>query len=341
MTAASLLRTRSAAPGMRRVDPAHDMGGIAELVETAFAGQLDASGLRMLREMRAFGRAGWIGWALGRFLLPPAANPEGFVWIEDGKVIGNASLLRVEGRTERWVMANVAVLPAFRRRGIARAMVQAGLNLATERRARVVVLQVESGNQAAQTLYTSLGFRTLATRTTWVRPPGPLPPPGEVIGRVRRRQSADWVEQWALAQRTHPEGLFWPYPLNAALFRPSGLPAGIDLDGKRHWVWQEAGDIQASLTAQPRAEERGWRLALLVDIGARGRAEAALLTQALRELPSNMSLILEYPKGVTESVLWVQGFRPERSLTWMSIELGLRKAGGGVPAQATHGGRDR
>jgi hypothetical protein len=220
-------------------------------------------------------------------------------------------------------------------------MVRAGLNLATERRARVVVLQVKSDNQGARTLYESLGFQTLSTRTTWVRPPGPLPPTGEVVGRVRRRHPADWVAQWTLAERTHPEGLFWPYPLNAAYFRPSGLPAGIDWEGKRHWVWQEAEDIHASLTAQPRAEERGWRLALLVDVRARGRAEAALLTQALRELPLDMPLILEYPKGVSESVFWVQGFLQERSLTWMSIDLGPRSAQSEVSPQPGQAEQDR
>ncbi len=341
MTAASLLRTRAAMPGLQRVHPARDMAGIADVVEKAFGGQLDASGMRMLREMRAFGRAGWLGWALGRLLLPPAANPDGFVWIEDGRVVGNVSLLAVEGRPERWVMANVAVLPEYRRRGIARAMVQAGLDLASERRAHVVVLQVKSGNQGAQTLYTSLGFRTLATRTIWVRPPGPLPGPVEVVGRVRRRQPADWATQWALAQRICPEGLFWPYPLNPAFFRPSGLPAGIDLEGKRHWVWLDAGDIQGSLTAQARAEDRGWRLALLVDLPARGRAEAALLTRALRELPSNMPLVLEYPKGVSEGLLWGQGFRPERSLTWMSIEPSSRDSRADARAPSGPGGRDR
>ena len=339
MTAASLLRTSAATPGLRRVQPARDMAGIADVVEKAFGGQLDASGLRMLREMRALGRVGWLGWALGRLLLPPAANPDGYVWIEDGRVIGNASLLAVEGRPERWVMANVAVQPEYRRRGIARAMVRAGLELASERRAHVVVLQVESSNQGAQTLYSSLGFRTLATRTTWVRPAGPLPGPVEIVGRVRRRQPADWVAQWSVAQRVCPEGLFWPYPLNPAFFRPSGLPAGIDLEGKRHWVWQDVDDIQASLTAQARPEERGWRLAMLVDLPARGRAEAALLSQALSELPSNMPLVLEYPKGVSEGLLWGRGFRPERSLTWMSIEPSPR--GTEARAQSRAGGRDR
>lgn len=341
MTAASLLRTREAAPGLRRVRPARDMAGIADVVEEAFGSQLDASGVRMLREMRAFGRVGWLGWALGRLLLPPAANPDGFVWIEDGRVIGNASLLTVEGRPERWVMANVAVLPEYRRRGIARAMVQAGLALAAERRAHAVVLQVESGNQAAQALYTSLGFRTLATRTTWIRPSGALVEHSQARGQVRRRQPADWVAQWSLAQRVCPEGLFWPYPLNPAFFRPSGLPAGIDLEGKRHWVWPDAGDVQGSLTAQARPEERGWRLALLVDLPARGRAEAALLTQALHELPANMPLTLEYPKGISEGLLWGCGFRPERSLTWMSIEPSSANSRAGVPSQSTFGGRDR
>ncbi len=321
MTAASLLRARSGQPGMRRVDPARDMAGIANLVETAFAGQLDPAGLQMLREMRAFGRAGWIGWALGRLFLPPAANPDGFVWIEDGRVVGNASLLAVDGRPERWVMANVAVSPNYRRRGIARSMVRASLDLAAERRASLVVLQVKSLNDGARALYASLGFQTLTTRTTWIRPAGRPAESVETAGRARRRQPADWVVQWSLAQRNYPEGLFWPYPLNAAFFRPSNLLAGIDLQSKKHWVWQEGGEIQASLTAQARAEEGGWRLALIVDPAARGRAEAALLQTALWELPFNMPMALDYPQGISEDALRRAGFRPERSLTWMSIDL--------------------
>jgi hypothetical protein len=80
MTAAML--QRAAAHGLRRVDPRRDMAGLADLIQVAFAERLDDPGRRMVAAMRAFGRWGWLGWAVGFLFLPPAAYPEGFVWLE-------------------------------------------------------------------------------------------------------------------------------------------------------------------------------------------------------------------------------------------------------------------
>src|SRR5512134_3714944 len=110
--------TATAAPralpgdGMRLVDPRRDLSGLADVIESAFADSLDLAGRRMADEMRRYGRLGWLGWLLGRFLLPPAAYPKGYVWIEDGHLVGNASLMPVQGAADRWVLANVAVYPA-------------------------------------------------------------------------------------------------------------------------------------------------------------------------------------------------------------------------------------
>ena len=63
MTAAALARSRGAESGLRRTDPRRDLAGVAQVVQTAFAGQLDSTGQRMLRDMRLLGRgrAGWVG----------------------------------------------------------------------------------------------------------------------------------------------------------------------------------------------------------------------------------------------------------------------------------------
>ena len=59
----------------------------------------------------------------------------GFVWEEDGKMVGSANVLR-QGTSDRWYIANVAVLPEYRRRGIARRLVEACMDLARERKGR-------------------------------------------------------------------------------------------------------------------------------------------------------------------------------------------------------------
>jgi len=215
VTAAALSQRKRSYSGYRPVNTRKDMGAIADLIQKAFNQEMDPVGSRLVREMRTFSRMGIFGWLLGRLFLPQAAYPMGYVWEEDGRVVGNASLLRVEGFPNRWVMANVAVESAYRRKGIGRALIQASVELAKKRHAQEILLQVLSSNQVAQVLYASLGFRPLSTRTTWTRDRNERMPINPDPGTVRRRASGEWREQLALAERLHPEGLVWPYPLTA------------------------------------------------------------------------------------------------------------------------------
>ena len=178
MTAGVLARQAPATSGLRPIDPRRDMAQVADLIEVAFRGDLDPMGRRMVREMRAMGRAGWIGWALSRVLLPPAARPQGFVWEQDGRVVGNAGVLPVRGFPERWVLANVAVSPEYRRRGIGRQMVEAAIDHARQGGGESLYLQVGQDNGPARYLYEALGFQTLTTRTSWRRHAGQ---PGEPV----------------------------------------------------------------------------------------------------------------------------------------------------------------
>ena len=291
------------------------MGQVADLIEITFREDLDGTGRRMVREMRTLSRVGWIGWALSRLLLPPAARPLGFVWEEDDRIVGNASLLPVSGHPSRWVMANVAVHPDYRRRGIAGQMVSASDEFALNAGAEAMYLQVERHNKAALSLYRSMGYLPLATRTTWRRSrglPHKQPPQG---AKVRQRHAAEWTEQWALAERVSPEGLIWPHPLEPGYFRPTGIGQFIGRDTKLHLVRREDGQLVGSLSVHGTGVRR---FVLLVDPALQGQIEEELLTQALdRVRARRRSILLDYPADVAVETLRRLGFREKRSLTWM------------------------
>ena len=271
MTAATAVRS-SVRSGLRPVDPRRDLAGLADLIELAFVESLDPSGRRMAQEMRRFGRLGWFGWLFGHLMLPPAAYPQGYVWVEGGRLVGNASLLRVEGTAGRWVLANVAVHPQHRRRGIARSLIAACLALAARRWAEEIVLQVKARNEGARALYREFGFVEQGTWVTW-RKGGPA---GAIAGsakRARPRRDEDWPSQWTLAQRVAPLGFVWPHPLRAALFRPSPWYAAGDW---AYWAWPSDGALQATLSARF-GGGNGTQLFLLCAPEAVGQAEAPLL----------------------------------------------------------------
>jgi ribosomal protein S18 acetylase RimI-like enzyme len=325
VTAAALIGSRDSETGLRRTDPRRDLAGVARLVQTAFAGQLDPAGQRMLRDMRWLGRAGWLGWLLGRAILPPGATPDGFVWLDSGKVVGNLSLLGVDGDPHRWVIANVAVDPDQRRQGIGRALVQAAIDLARQRRARSVVLQVDRANAGARNLYLSLGFRVTSTRTAWVRPRGlPRPRPIALEG-LRPRSFPEWREQWELGRRVLPDGFWWPFLPDERIFRGGGVPAAIGMNWTHHWVWKPQQEVLASISAHARLTA-GFRFLLIVAPDHRGGVEKAMLSKALADLPEGSGGTLEYAAGEAEPELWDLGFRPDRSLTWMALDLQSHQA---------------
>jgi len=323
VTAAAKMRSQSQThDGLRPLDARRDMKAVAQVIEIGFAGQLDANGRRMVRDMKALGRFGWLGWLVAQLMLPPAAYPLGFVWEQGGSVVGNASLLPAERASGRWILANVAVLPEYRHRGIARALVTSAIDLAARRGGRELALQVDVRSEPARRLYESLGFVAQTTRTTWWRSTDSRLPEIEDTPPIRPRQDEDWPQQYALARSMFPEGLLWPTPLRADVFRPEALSGALGLRRTRHWAWYEAaGRIGGTLT-----EARHWRFFLLVTPELEGVAEAPLLLHGLRELePSQLPATLDYPSDRATDALMSLGFRPQRTLTWMW--LGLRTGG--------------
>lgn len=129
----------------------------------------------------------------------------GFVWEESGAPAGMVNVSR-DGASDDWFIANVAVLPAYRRRGIARTLVEAAVGLARERKARAVLLEVIAGNTPAYALYTSMGF-TRFDSNVQLRHDAPASVAEEPLPAGYRRSplaASQWQPRYELARRITP-----------------------------------------------------------------------------------------------------------------------------------------
>ncbi len=158
---------------VRPLDPGRDLAEVANLLEAAFAGQMDESGRLMLQELRGYARLGpWLGRWLG-IPLGFGTAIVAFVWEEEGRIVGHAMAMRMDVTGSRWQIANVAVDADFRGRGIGRALMETILDYLRQQQAQWALLQVRVGNLPALHLYRSLGFETVCGEIHWE---GPVPP---------------------------------------------------------------------------------------------------------------------------------------------------------------------
>jgi ribosomal protein S18 acetylase RimI-like enzyme len=129
----------------------------------------------------------------------------GFIAEEDGHPVGLINFMR-HGREPEWHIANVAVLPAYRRRGIARTLVEATLQELRNRNAMVAILEVVAGNIPAIKLYEEMGFEAYTTTSEYdyekdgIIPDDPIP---QGV-RVEQLQRSDWRTGFEFAKRVTP-----------------------------------------------------------------------------------------------------------------------------------------
>jgi ribosomal protein S18 acetylase RimI-like enzyme len=153
--------------GLRPFNALSDLKPVAGLVELAFGDALDPTSQEMLREMRALawllGPAFWLFEALHS---PLADLFGGFVWVEEGNIVGNVTVHLQRGSRRGWFISNLAVHPEHRRQGVARRLLMAGLESAQAKGATRISLEVRPDNVPARRLYSSLGFRQVDSTTT-------------------------------------------------------------------------------------------------------------------------------------------------------------------------------
>src|SRR5215208_6758275 len=155
-------------PNIRPLNVLRDLPAVADLIELCFSPTMDNDGQRYLSDMRRASRDDrFLRWA-SRVTETATLPLMGYVWEQDGHIIGNASLIPFRHKGKRiYLVANVATHPDYRRHGIGRALTESVMKQARDKRASAIWLHVRDDNPGAIKLYEELGFQEIARRTTW------------------------------------------------------------------------------------------------------------------------------------------------------------------------------
>ena len=98
----------------------------------------------------------------------PDARHEFLVAEAEGEVLGYIGMMTV---LDEGYISNVAVAPAYRRRGLGRALVRQMLRRASDRELSFVTLEVRAHNESAISLYASEGFGAVGLRRDYYERP--------------------------------------------------------------------------------------------------------------------------------------------------------------------------
>jgi ribosomal protein S18 acetylase RimI-like enzyme len=312
-------------PYVRSLNVLRDLPHVADLIELCFSSMMDNDGQRYVNDMRRAGRDdGFLRWA--NHMTETTSLPlTGYVWEENNKIIGNASLIPFRDRGKRiYLIANVATHPDHRRRGIAHILTQRAMEHARKKNAVAIWLHVRDDNPGAIQLYADLGFQEVARRTTWQANPDPhlLKPYSGV--QIIPRHPRFWPLQQDWLRHLYPEALNWYAPLNFNALQPGFWNwlylLFMDFDFKQWVAVSNTGDtLLATLTWMP----GGGRTESIYAATGQAESDASVeaLTQILiharRSLSNHATLSLEYPADEMTEAIAAAGFKPRRTLIWM------------------------
>jgi GNAT superfamily N-acetyltransferase len=309
-------------PHMRPLNVLRDLSAVADLIELCFSPTIDNDGQRYLSDMRRASRDdSFLHWA-SRMTETASLPLMGYVWEQDGRIVGNASLIPFRDKGKRiFLIANVATHPDYRRRGIGRALTERVMKQARDKKASATWLHVRDDNPGAIKLYQDLGFQEIARRTTWQATPDPRRSYPITDIKIMPRQPRFWSLQQEWLRHLYPDDLTWYHSWNVNALRPGFWNwfylLFVDFN-VRQWAAVRNDDLLATLTWVPQAG-RSESLYAATDTRSDPDALTSLLIHAQRMITYSPRLTLEYPAGEMTEAISAAGFKPQRTLLWMRI----------------------
>lgn len=323
--------------GLRPFDLGRDLRPVAELIAEAFTNELDPRGQAALREMRLLSHLSGLIKLLSRGTGEFDDVFSGYVWLEDNKIVGNITVQRADKFGNRWQIANVAVAPHYRGRGIAGALMARALEHIAEAHGRWAVLQVYDRNRVARSIYDRMGFETICGQmemrldklptADWLLENAPPRPEG-----FAPFLPADWLPLYELANNQYNAHFQWWRPLRRSDFQTTfEQRVGewfLNLVGKSR-VYRRAIQNARRFDAALVLSVERWRGAHKLELWSRpdsyGFYEDYLLHWALstlREfprLPVFTQLSIDHHAGI--DAFQRVGFQPVQTLLTMRREI--------------------
>ena len=309
---------------IRRLSMRRDLEAVADLIELCFSDTLDPEGRNFLKGMRDSARnASVMGWTDS--LIDHSPTPQtGLVWEQDGRIIGNVSLIPITVSGCRcYLIANVAVHPDQRGQGIGLSLTSSALDFARSRHVPAAWLQVRDDNPSAIHIYQQLAFIERARRTTW-RASDAIPPMPEIPGiSLGGQRSSYWFSQQYWLNRIYPPEFAWNLPIDRKLLRPDvwGMAYRfMSFEFPRQWAVQRQGRLQGVLTWRhgPGFSDPLW---LAAPENADEEALFALFVYARLRIPRKQPLTLNLPASLAPGALQRAGFHPANTLIWMEYRF--------------------
>ena len=312
---------------IRKMDVRHDLNQIADLIEMSFPIHLDPDGQIYIQKLRKAAREmNFLGW-LSPWAEVANVTASGFVWEENDQIVGNLSLIPFEKDDRRvYMIANVAVHPAFRRKGIARALTRRAVGYLRRRNTGEVWLQVREDNLEAQALYRSVGFKNCAVRTTWRIKPGEAvkhPSLDGFLKCLRQRRRSDWKDQNLYLDQAYPPDLRWNYPLHFSRLAPGVFQHFANLlEGSRLRQWTvDCGLKGSGQIAWQKTEGYANNIWLAFEESQEVDLLPVGLLGVFKRISPLRPISIDYPQGRAGKVLEGLGFRQFRTLIWMACRL--------------------
>jgi GNAT superfamily N-acetyltransferase len=310
---------------VRPIDSYRDVKSVVDLIALAFGDKLDPAGQAALAGMRRMANRGLL-WGLLGSLWGGGSVAQGFVWVEQGRVVGNVSLRRAPERGG-FSIGNVVVHPDWRGRGIASGLMEAALKGISARGGRWAGLEVQTDNPVARQLYEGLGFREIGRTLHMLRPAG-LPWDDGSSSLLRRGRSRDSAALVKLMRAVVPVPQRLLLELRENDYRMGWeRTIGHWFEGRREswWVAEENGAICGAVRALREREYCLDRLEVLVAPEHSGRFEAALVQKGLTSLRSaprkRVETVLPNPTEPLIAALESVGFQNLRTLVQMRLNL--------------------
>ncbi|MCA9960171.1 MAG: GNAT family N-acetyltransferase [Anaerolineales bacterium] len=314
--------------GPRPINLKQDVPQVVELLELAFGEKMDQGGRSIVRHGSMTNQPDF----LWRFHPRYNRLAPGYIWQEGDRIVGNVTLIatKVPGRH---IVANVAVHPDYRRRGIARALMDAVMNQVRARHGNVVMLQVVKDNYPAIDLYRSLNFHKIGSMALWrgslsrlreipAAREGSKPP---VIRPLSRRQ---WQEAYQLdVDCLHPD-LNWPEPLPSGFYRTGFMQSVSNfMNGRQQEMWGIVDDNGRLVGVGSLVGEwlQSYELSVRVHPQWRGHLERPLLAKLVRRVRtmSRRNVRINHPDHdeVMSDLLEQANFSIQRTLTHMRWDV--------------------